>query len=43
MCERKDYFGIKIHKNNVNNYTGEDLKPHTVGVLCFKSLPIPRN
>ena len=24
-------------------YTGEDLKPHTVGVLCFKSLPIPRH
>jgi NAD-dependent DNA ligase len=24
-------------------YTGEDLKPHAVGVLCFKSLPIPRH
>jgi hypothetical protein len=22
-------------------YTGEDLKPHPKGVLCFKSLPIP--
>jgi hypothetical protein len=22
-------------------YTGEDLKPHPVGVLCFKSLTIP--
>jgi hypothetical protein len=22
-------------------YTGEDLKPHPEGVLCFKSLPIP--
>ena len=21
-------------------YTGEDLKLHTAGVLCFKSLPI---
>jgi len=24
-----------------NIYTGEDLKPHTAGVLCFKSSPIP--
>ena len=24
-------------------YTGEDLKPHTVGVLCFKLLPIPHH
>ena len=22
-------------------YTGEDLKPYTAGVLCFKSLPVP--
>ena len=25
----------------MNIYIGEDLKPHPVGVLCFKSLPIP--
>ena len=29
--------------HEVGIYTGEDLKPHTVGVLCFKSLPIPRH
>ena len=26
-----------------NYYTGEDLKPHPFGVLCFKSLPIPHH
>ena len=26
---------------NKTIYTGEDLKPHPYGVLCFKSLPIP--
>ena len=26
-----------------NYYTGEDLKPHPEGVLCFKSLPIPHH
>jgi hypothetical protein len=36
-----DEFFVTKHFSIIIVYTGEDLKPHPVGVLCFKSLPIP--
>jgi hypothetical protein len=41
FMQTKKYFNDKKNIKNPLFYTGEDLKPHPVGVLCFKSLPIP--
>ena len=50
-CDKKGFKMFQYHKYHLFTvffkrwnyvfYTGEDLKPHTCGVLCFKSLPIP--